>query len=167
MYKYDTKAEKDYKIIANFKRPPKGIIIFDSFNNEWFPSKAIKIDNNQFNLRTLKDDFHREFGGDSKNDLFMPWHYQMEFTGKDYFATSTRPITYKSLIPGYEDYISVCIMGDSTNDIYPKNLYKIIAHQLLNPLHYIPGWKLNPKGKTEFHNLGEAFVERLLEKEFR
>ena len=44
MYVYDNKAEKDYKSIANFKRPPKGIIIFDSYNNDWFPIKAVKID---------------------------------------------------------------------------------------------------------------------------
>ncbi len=167
MYKYDSSAEKDYKMVANFKRPPKGVIIFDSYNNEWFPIKLVKIDNNQFNLRTIKDEFHRQFGGNSREDLFMPFHYVVEFNGKDYYPTVTRPITYKSLIPGYEEYISVCVVGDSNSDIYPRGLYKTIAHNLLNPLHHIPGWKLNPRGNTIYHNLGEAFNNRSLEKELR
>ena len=49
-YKYDISAEKEFKRVATFKRKPEGIIIFDSYNNEWFPLKLVKIDKVDFSL---------------------------------------------------------------------------------------------------------------------
>jgi hypothetical protein len=167
MYKYNTTAEKEFKRVASFIRKPKGIILFDSYNNEWFPTKIVTFDTTEFNLRKVKDDFHRQYGGSSASELFMPYHYFVEFIGKDYFPIQTRPIMYKSLIPGYEEYISVCIAGNSEEDIYPHQLYKMIAHLVLNSLHYIPGWKLNPESTIEYHNLGKQFKISQLEKHFR
>lgn len=166
-YKYDISAEKEFKRVATFKRPPKGFIIFDSYNNEWFPLKIVKVDKVGFDLRVVKDEFHRTYGGSSMTEIFMPWHYSIEFIGKNYFVNSSRPIMYKSLIPGYEDYITICIIGDSNTDIYSPEFYKIIAHTIMNPIHYIPGWRLNPDGNTEFHNLGSGFREVNLTKNFR
>lgn len=166
-YKYDITSEKEFKRVATFKGKPKGFIIFDSYNNEWFPLKMITIDKVDFNLRVIKDEFHRKYGGASSTELFMPWHYTIEFIGKNYFPILTRPIMYKSLIPGYEDYISICITGDTNLDIYSPDFYKVIAHQVMNSVHYIPGWRLNPSDYTTYHNLGSGFKELQLEKNFR
>jgi len=164
-YKYDQGGEKEFKISSTFKQPPKGVIIFDTYNNQWFPLKTVKIDNNAFNLRLVKDDFHRTYGG--TNDLlFMPWHYTIEFVGKNYNVSLTRPIMYKSLIPGYENYISVCVIGDSNNDMYTKDMYKVIAHQVLNSIHYVPGWRLKVQDHLQYFT-GDNFNQHLLEKELR
>lgn len=166
-YKYDLVAEKEFKRVATIKGKPKGFLIFDSYNNEWFPLTAVSVDKVTFNLRILKDEFHRKFGGSSSQELFMPWHYTIELIGKNYFPISTRPLTYKSLIPGYEDYISICIVGDSKIDIYSPDFYKVIAHTVMNPLHYLTSWKLNPNDYTTYHNLGKGFKNQQLEKNFR
>ena len=166
-YKYDISAEREFKRVAVFKGKPKGIIIFDSYNNEWFPLKLVTIDKIDFNLRVMKDEFHRTYGGSAMAELFMPWHYNVEFIGKNYYIASTRPITYKSLIPGYEDYISICITGDSNIDIYSPELYKTIAHTIINPLHYLIGWHIKPDQQVEYHNLGSGFKEMQLKKNFR
>jgi len=165
-YKYDLSAEKEFKRVAVMPKP-RGFIVFDSFNNEWFPLSTVTVDKTTFNLRLLKDEFHRTYGGSSYQELFMPFHYSVELIGKNYYCTSTRPINYKSLIPGYEEYISICIVGDSNLDIYSPDFYKVIAHTVMNPLHYIQGWRLNPADKTTFHNLGSGFKEKQLEKNFR
>lgn len=166
-YKYDISAEREFKRVATFKRPPKGFIIFDSYNNEWFPLKLVTVDKVDFNLRILKDEFHRTFGGSAMQEIFMPWHYTVELISKNYYCLSTRPIMYKSLIPEYEDYITICVVGDSNIDIYSPEFYKVIAHTVMNPLHYMPGWKLNPSDYTTFHNLGSGFKESQLIKNFR
>lgn len=97
----------------------------------------------------------------------MPWHYTVELIAKNYNIINTRPIMYKSLIPEFEDYISICIVGDSNKDIYSPELYKVIAHTVMNPIHYIPGWRLNPDGNTQFHNLSKNFKTAQLEKNYR
>jgi len=166
-YKYDQSAERDFKRSAIFKSIPKGIIISDTYNNEWFPFSIVDIDNNKFNLRLIKDEFHRKFGGSTKEDIFMPWHYTVEFVGKNYNVSSSRPIMYKSLIPGYEDYISVFIIGNSKNDLYTKELYNVIAHMVLNSLRLLPGWRLDISDKIIYHNLGNNFDEKLLKMSLR
>lgn len=165
-YIYDTTAEKDFKRVATFKRRPKGIIIFDSFNNKFFPLKLVKVDKVDFNLRIIKDEFHRTYGGSTSTDLFMPWHFTVELIGKQYFPVITRPIMYKSLIPEYEDYISICVVGDSENDIYSPDFYKVISHLIINSLHYIPGWRLS-QDDLEFLDLGKGFKSNNIVKNMR
>lgn len=166
-YKYDISAEKEFKRVATFKRKPDGFIIFDSYNNEWFPLKLVTVDKVDFNLRIIKDEFHRTYGGSAMQEIFMPWHYTVELISKNYYCVNTRPIMYKSLIPGYENYISICVVGNSDLDIYSPEFYKVIAHTIMNPIHYVPGWRLDPDGNTEYHNLGSGFKENNLEKNFR
>lgn len=166
-YKYDISAEKEFKRVATFKKKPDGFIIFDSYNNEWFPLKSVTVDKVDFNLKSIKDEFHRKYGGSVMQEIFLPWHFSVEFISKNYYCINTRPIMYKSLIPGYENYISICIVGDSNLDIYSPEFYKVIAHTIMNPIHYIPGWKLDPDGYTKYHNLGSSFKENNLEKNFR
>ena len=162
---YNTTAETTFTRIATFKRKPLGIILMDSYNNKWFPLKRIQFDKTTSNLRTIKNEFHQNFLG-MNNDLFLPWHYTVELIGKDYVTIVTRTLTYKSLIPEYNNYIVICIVGDSKKDMYTPKLYKTIAHSILNPLHYIPGWKLKQDGLA-YHNIGDSFMISQLEKEFR
>lgn len=166
-YKYDISAEKEFKKVAIFKGKPKGILIFDSYNNDWFPLKLVEIDKNNFSLSIVKDEFHREFGGNSLEEIFMPWHYSIELMSKNYYAINTRPITYQSLIPGYEDYITICVIGNSNIDLYTPDIYRVIAHTVINPLHYIPGWHLVPDSVVQYHKLGSGFKTHQLIKNFR
>ncbi|MFA7129165.1 MAG: hypothetical protein WC136_08355 [Sphaerochaeta sp.] len=166
MYKYNTTNEKEFKRNGTFKRKPKGIIIFDSYNNKWFPLETVKVDSVMFNTRTIRDEFHRNYGGNSKTEIFTPWHYSIEFVGKNYYCLQSRPITYKSLIPEYEDYITICIVGDSNADIYSPEIYKTIAHTIINPLHYLIGWHIKPDD-TLYHNLGKNFKIHQLQNFFR
>lgn len=164
-YKYKVDFETEFKRGGAFITPPKGIIIFDSYNNPWFPLQWVRLDQNKFSTGTMKKEFHTIYGG--IDTLFMPWHYTVEYLDNDYYALSTRPITYKSLIPGYEEYISICIVGDSKTDVYSKELYKVLAHELINPLHYLQGWMINPESKVQYIELGQAFDKLQLTKNFR
>jgi len=167
MYKYNISAEREFKRVATFKRPPEGFIIMDSYNNDFFPMKQVQIDSSIFNLKVVKDEFHRTYGGSNTSEIFMPFHYSIEMINKNYYVVNNRPIMYKSLIPDYENYISICIIGDTNKDLYSPELYKVMAHMIMNPLHYIQGWRLNPDGHTTYHNLGNHFKKDLLEKHFR
>ena len=160
-------SEREF-IKSNIFRPkPKGILIFDSFNNKFFPLAIVAIDKGDFNLKAYIQEFRRKYGGSDSQDLFMPFHYSIELIGKSYFPVQTRPIMYRSKVPGYEDYITICILGDSNIDVYSHTLYKIIAHTVLNSLHYIPSFSLDPNGKTEYHKLGAQFKIEQLKKHFR
>jgi len=167
MYKYNQTYEKEFKSGAIFKRAPKGIIIFDTFNNRWFPIDTVKIDTNMYNMRIIKDDFHHIYGGSSRDNIFLPWHYSVEFIGKSYISSVSRPIMYKSLIPGYEEYISICLVGDTNSDMYTKELYKVIAHNIINSFRYIPGWNINVVDNTELLDIGSSFNESELRKQIK
>lgn len=165
-YEYNASAEKEFKRTHTFKRKPKGVIIFDSYNNRFFPLKIVRIDKVDFNFRIIKDEFHRTYGGSASTDLFMPWHYSVELIGKNYFPINTRPIMYKSLIPDYEEYITICITGDSEIDIYSNEFYKVISHLIINSLHYLPGWRMSVDD-LEFLDLGKGFKEANIIKNMR
>lgn len=159
--------EKEYNKANVFRPKPKGILIFDSFNNSFFPLDIVTIDKGDFNLKSYISEFRKRYGGSESQDLFMPFHYSVELIGKTYFPVQTRPIMYRSKVPGYEEYITICIMGNSEIDVYPHSLYKILAHTIINSLHYIPSFSLDPNGKTEYHKLGVQFKVEQLKKHFR
>ena len=159
--------EKEFNKANIFRPKPKGILIFDSFNNKFFPLDIVAIDKGDFNLKSYISQFRRTYGGNESSDIFMPFHYSVELIGKTYFPIQTRPIMYRSKVPGYEEYITVCILGDSNIDVYPHSLYKIIAHTILNSLHYIPSFKLDPSEHTEYHHMGKQFKIEQLKKHFR
>ena len=54
-----------------------------------------------------------------------------------------------------------------TDDMYTKELYRTIAHTILNSLHYIPGWRLKIEDKLELLNIGQSFKENELRKLLR
>ena len=166
-YVYDSAAETDFKKSGMLRRTPMGIIIFDSYNNPWFPMTSVTVDKNNFSLRLLRSEFHQKFGGSSFTDLYMPWHFTVELIDRNYYVISSRPLGYKSLIPEYEDYISVCIAGDSNIDVYPAELYKMISNMIINPMHYMPGWRINPYNNISTINIGKNFRYSQLSKNFK
>lgn len=165
-YKYNLAAEQSFVKVATFVSKPEGILIFDSYNNDWFPMKIVQIDKNDFSLRVMKDEFHMLYGGNSITELFLPHHYNVEMIGKGYYPLVTRPITYKSLIPGYENYITICITGDTHTDIYSPEVYKVIANLLIAPLHHFGTWHLT-EDTIKYHNLGDGFKIHQLQKNLK
>ena len=163
----NSNAEKEFKRVNIFQPKPKGFIIFDTFNNSFFPIDLVTIDKIDFNFKNYVKEFHKLYGGSAETDLFMPFHFCVELIGKQYYPIQTRPIYYRSKIPEYSDYISICIMGDSNIDVYPHFMYKVLAHTIMNSFHYIPGIKLNPDEHTIYHNLGKQFKIDQIKKHFR
>lgn len=159
--------EKEFNKANLFRPRPKGVIIFDSYNNEFFPIDLIQIDKSDFNLKHYITEFRKKYGGSESQDLYMPFHFSVELIGKQYFPIMTRPITYRSNVPGYEDYITICIMGDSKIDVYPHVLYKILAHTIINGIKYIPTFKMNLELDMTYHKLGDQFKIEQLKKHFR
>jgi hypothetical protein len=147
-YRHDAYAENRYKKSNMFKVRPKGWLIMDSWNNKAFPMSVFEIDTMKFNTSKLGDEFHRKFGG-NKRDLFLPWHWVVELVDEKPYVIQTRPPFYYSGIPGYKNYYTIMIIGNSNVDIYPGLFYKAIAHQIINPWHAIPSVRV-PNSKEDF-----------------
>jgi hypothetical protein len=161
--KYNLAEEKEFKRSNIFENRPKGFVIIDSFNNPIFPMNIVDLDNSKFSYNAIKQELKR------KNWLgyFTPWHYWVEFVDLDYLAIQGRPLNYKNVLPGFEDYIIICIAGNSNNDIYMKNLYKCLADIILSSIHYIPSWKIEALPHLTLINLGKSFDENQLAKYLR
>lgn len=149
-----------------FQTDPKGIIIQDSFNNFAFPIQPEpQIDDSRSNFSKVFKRFH-ELYIQSQHDL-LPWHFMIEMVGSKYVVYNTRPIMMryplrhqevlerKSRLPfgvtwnsETEDFmrknqlkinemIHVCILGDSSVDVYPKKFYKALGQFCIRPfIHY-------------------------------
>lgn len=146
----DRPSHKNYLV-----NKPKGIIIQDSYNNFAYPVRPLpRIDSNKIEFPLLTQRF-RELYLQFQNNM-LPWHFVIEMIKNRYFVYNTRPIlmryplTHKELLEReeqlpfgvtwdeetkkfieskkilVEDCIHVCILGDSTLDVYPKNFYKIL-----------------------------------------
>ena len=158
-------TEKSYTRLGIFETTPKGFVIFDTYNNPWYPFKDIVLDNSQYNSYLVWQEFRKRFSLVS-NPMFLPFHYLIEIIGRDVVVQATRPITYKSLIPDYEDHISICILGDSTKDVYSPRYYMKIADLCINPYRHIQSWRLPLEINKTIHlvNLGDNFIPQILEK---
>lgn len=157
-FKYDLSLEKDFKRSNIFEKRPEGIIIMDTFNNPYYPIKKIQLDSSKFNYTEIRQELnHMKWVGD-----FFPWHYQIELIDTNYVVMQTRPFWYKNPIKKFEDYIIICIVGDTNTDIYLKKLYKSIADIIINSCHYIPSWKLEIFKEITLINIGKSFDENLL-----
>ena len=155
---YEAAEEKEFKRSNMFGHRPKGIVIFDSYNNPFIPLKNIDLDDAKFSYMYAK----QELKQNHYTGFFTPWHYWIEFINNEYVVIEGRPINYKSMLTGFEEHISICIAGNSKNDIYMKNLYKTIADVCLNSLRYMPAWKINIIDETTLINMGPAFLEEQL-----
>ena len=164
-YSQTTAAEKEFKAANIIRRRPDGIIIMDTYNNPFYPLKSVKFDTVKNEFFIIREELQKDYGI-SVDRLFLPWHFHLELQGTELIIRNTRPLTYKSLIPDYEDYISIMITGNTNDDIYNKKLYKTLAHTLLNSLKYQPSWRLKDDEITLI-NIGPNFNIDLLSKELR
>ncbi len=149
-YKYEQYVENAFKRTHIIQGRPRGWVIMDSFNNPFFPLDMFTVDTMKFNTSRLQLEFHKKYGGNVR-DLFLPWHYVIEIVDERPFVIQTRPILYKTPIPGYERHLSVMIIGDSTKDMYSGKFYKQMAHNIINPYKVLPGIKMqNTKDSFNF-----------------
>ena len=164
LYTANTYGENRFKQTQMMKTRPKGWLIMDSKNNKLYPQDIFTVDTMLFNTEKLQKDFHQVYGG-STRDLFLPWHYTMDLVNNKPFVIQTRPIMYKSGLPGYQNYMTIMIIGDSNEDMYQGLYYKQLAHMIMNPLKFMPGVRMpNSKENIEFWT-GKNFNQNNLLKE--
>jgi len=162
-FKYDLTEEKEFKRSNIFEPKPNGFIIFDSYNNPFYPLREVDLDDSKLSYQYIKQELKRK----NWQGNFMPWHYWVEMIGTEYIIIQSRPLNYKTQLIGHEDKIAICIAGNSRNDIYMKKLYQSIADIIMNSLHYLPSWKLQAQDHTTLINLGKSFDEFQLSKYLR
>lgn len=162
--KINLSNEKKYNSINKFQTRPKGVIIMDTFNNPFMPLKDIVLDSaSSIEMAKIREELLRRYKLDG---VFLPWHYTVELQKNMYILNNTRPLTYRSLLPQYEDYIVICIAGNSEEDLYTKNLYIQIAEIVLNSLIQQPVYKLQIE-EIILLNLGNGFRKPQLKKLLR
>jgi len=145
--------------------PSKGVLIYDSVNNPFFPYKEIVNDTYKFEywkyFRFLETSV---FG---QKLIFSPFHFFIEFVEINYVILNTRPISIsapdnvpnlrklknKELINLYKNTWHICILGDYKNnipDIYLKrelNSFLISMYNILRKHGATP-----PINKSNFIN---------------
>jgi len=164
VYKYDPNYENKFTKQNTIVNQPKGWIIMDTWNNKLYPMDIFKVDTMKFNTSRLSDEFHAQYGG-SRKDLFLPWHYTVDLVDEKPFITTNRPFTYKSGFPGYENYLTIMIIGDSNHDIYTSKIYKTIAHTVMNQFKYLGAFRISNEEDSIKYWTGKNFKKFELEKE--
>ena len=165
-WKYEQYLENSFKRTNVIQGRPNGWLIMDTYNNPYFPLDIFQYDTMKFNTSKIQLEFHKKYGG-SVRDLFLPWHYTVEMVDEKPFVIQTRPLMYKTVIPGFERHISVMIIGDSSKDIYSGKFYKMMAHNIINPYKVLPGVKMsNSKETFEFWTKDRFNRDNLLKELF-
>ncbi len=166
LYLPNSFAENRFKQTNVMKSRPKGWLIADSWNNESFPMDIFAIDTMKFDTERMATSFHQTYGG-SVRDLFLPWHYIIELINGKPFVIQTRPLMYKSNVPGYKNHYTIMIIGDGNQDIYPGAFYRQMAHMIINPLKHGVGTRV-PNSKENFtFQTGKNFNKNNLLKEMQ
>ncbi len=167
---------------------PRGVIIQDTFNNIVYPISNPKIDTSKFDLPLIYQYFQEYTGYEL---TYLPWHFVIDFIKSKYYIFNTRPLdvkfpvstqsiktkiessniklnsnTYKffnSMPFLMEDAIHVAIIGDSSKDIYTKNIYELIGRNCVGPI--LRYFKLSTKmwQKVYAINVGEKFKTSILD----
>jgi hypothetical protein len=138
----------------------KGFAIMDTYNNPSFPLTEILMDKSKFDSSVLIMEYRRVYGF-TKSDIFMPWHFQVELVGREYIIQNTRPINYLSLFPEYRNRICICLVGDSTQDVYIPSLYTKIANLCIKPFTKS---RVNQVKEDIIYKLDKSFSKHQLEK---
>ncbi len=141
-------VENRFKQTHMMKTRPKGWLIADSWNNEAFPMDIFAVDTMKFNVEKLATSFHQVYGG-SVRDLFLPWHYIIDLVNSKPFVVQTRPLMYKSNVPGFKNHYTILLIGDGNQDIYPGSVYRQMSHMIINPMKYMIGARV-PNSKENF-----------------
>jgi len=179
-------STRDQSSSKNWLQKPKGIIIQDSYNNFAYPVRPLpQIDSNKIEFPILVKRF-RELYIQFQHDV-LPWHFVIEMIKNKYYVFNSRPILMKyplkhdELIQReenlpfnvtwndetkdfikskkvlVEDCIHVCILGDTTMDVYPKNFYKTLGQFCIRPFIYYFKLPQTSHSRTFTLNTGSKF----------
>jgi hypothetical protein len=157
-------AAKDRPAISNkFKPRPVGIIIYDSYNNPFFPIHPLpRVDSAKIDLILIYKRFRELYSQFSVT--LLPWHFVIEFIKDRYYVFNTRPVdmyfpvTNKDVINrqdlwddatkkfmerylfDIQDALHILIVGDSGIDVYTKKFYELLGRVCIVP--YIRYFKI-------------------------
>lgn len=176
---------KSLQLPVNRIRPRAvGIIIEDSVNNIFFPIPNPVLDTNKQNLPIIQKQYDTLYGGETNS--ILPWHFVIEYLDRDYIIYNTRPINIMypyeitnelkntqmvseetsqvlQMNPQIQNMIHILLIGDSTKDVYTKQLYKKIIEFIINPIsktsQFNPIW-MNTVLPL---NLGNRFISKLFQ----
>lgn len=153
-------SSRDAASISNkFTTKPQGFIIQDSYNNPFLPVRPRpRVDTSKMDIIELFKRVRENYGKFSMN--FLPWHFVVEFITDRYYVFNTRPIDLKYPLTNKEvnrfkerkkdwdnitkmfmqdnifdisEAIHVCVIGDSSIDIYTKKIYEVIGRSCIVP----------------------------------
>jgi len=156
--------EKKFSTNGLFDTRPKGVMICDSWNNGVYKFEQTVIDTARPDWPRIWDEYLKRYSLVDQA-LFFPTHYVIDTINNIPQIISTRPISYRSLIPDYEEWITVMIIGDSDRDIYTPRYYMSIADLIINPImRGIQSWREVPQldKNVQLYKLGSGFVPQML-----
>ena len=170
---------------------PQGVIITDTYNHPIFPIDHPRIDNSKMMLYKLKLKFQELY---SKHQLmYLPWHFTIEMIEGRYVVFNTRPFDvrfpvnnldveksmkrnnvkllndetrqfFKNKAIDIQECIHICIIGDSTKDIYTDKIYKIIGRYCIHPILQLFRLSTSMGHAVYSINMGDKFKSALLER---
>jgi len=158
--------EKRFSTNGLFDTRPKGVIITDSWNNGVFKFEQTVIDTARPDWPRIWNEYLKKYSLIDRA-LFFPFHFVIDTINDLPQIITTRPLSYKSLFPDYEEWISVMIIGDSNRDVYTPRYYMMIADLIINPIFRgIQSWRETPQldKNVKLVNLGSGFVPQMLER---
>lgn len=147
---------KNINSISNkFKLRSQGIIITDSYNNPFLPiTPKPRIDTSALELPEIFRRYKELYT--STENIFLPWHYCIEFVESRYYVFNTRPINMKYPLSNNEvednnwnestktfmnnnifdisNFIHICIIGDSSLDVYTRQFYELLSRICILPI---------------------------------
>ena len=157
----DRNLEQKYVKSNIFNPIAKGFVIMDTLNNPQFPLNTIILDRTKFDSSTILEEYRKVYNM-SKMEIFMPWHFQVELVNRDYVIQNTRPINYQTPYKEWSEHIVICIVGDSTNDVYMPDIYKKIANICIKPFSR----SLANQVPEKIHYLtGKSFMKQQIDKQ--
>ena len=156
----DKNLEQKFVKANVFDTVAQGFVIMDTMNNPQFPLADVLLDRTKFDSSTIINEYRKAYGM-SKSEIFMPWHFQVELVNKDYVIQNTRPINYKTPFKDWNQYIVICVVGNSNEDVYMPDIYKKIANLCIKPFSR---GQVNHVRENITYLTGKAFMKQQIEK---
>lgn len=157
----DKSLEQKYVKSNTFDSVAKGFVIMDTLNNPMFPMNTILLDRTKFDSSDILIEYRRVYQM-TKNEIFMPWHFQVELIGREYVIQNTRPVNYKTPFKEYQEHICICLVGDSSNDVYMPDIYRKIANICIKPFSRS---NVNQVPEKINYLTGKSFLKQQLDKQ--
>jgi len=158
--------EKKFSTNGLFDGRPEGIMICDSFNNGVFKFEQSLLDTARPDWPRVWSEYLKKYSLIDRA-IFFPTHFVLDTINDLPQVIATRPISYKSLMPEFENWVAVMLIGDSNRDVYTPRYYRAISDLIINPiLKGIVGWRETPQLEKNVicHRLGTNFNENLLKR---